>query len=120
MIGLGRPRAELNRRIDARAASLFADGLAAEVRTLLDAGHDPHRPPLTGHGYGEAARYLTGEWSLEEAVSVTARRTRQYAKRQSTWFGRDPRIVWLAAGDRPGDDPALVDEAERLLRPLAG
>ncbi len=118
MIGLGRPRDELNRRIDARAAWLFANGLLIEVQALLAAGHDPRRPPLTGHGYGEAARYLAGEWSLEEAVAVTARRTRQYAKRQSTWFGRDPRIVWLAAGGLAGDHPGLVDEAERLLRPL--
>lgn len=118
IVGLGRPREELNRRIDARAAWLFANGLLGEVQALLAAGHDPRRPPLTGHGYGEAARYLAGEWSLEEAVAVTARRTRQYAKRQSTWFGRDPRIVWLAAGDLPGDDPSLVDEAERLLQPL--
>jgi tRNA dimethylallyltransferase len=120
IIGLGRPREVLNRRIDARASWLFANGLLTEVQALLAAGHDPHRPPLTGHGYGEAARYLAGEWSLDEAVAVTARRTRQYAKRQSTWFGRDGRIVWLAAGDLPGDDRGLVDEAERLLRPLLG
>jgi tRNA dimethylallyltransferase len=119
-IGVGRPREVLYRRIDERAARLFANGLLDEVRTLLAVGHDPSRAPLTGHGYGEAARHLAGEWSLEEAVAVTARRTRQYAKRQSTWFGRDRRIVWLAAGDGAGDDPALVDEADRLLRALLG
>jgi tRNA dimethylallyltransferase len=121
LIGLERPTAVLNGRIDNRAAWLFANGLLDEVRTLLDAGHDPHRAPLTGHGYGEAARYLAGEWSLEEAVAMTALRTRQYAKRQRTWFRRDRRIVWLAAGDGPGDDPVLVAEAARLLdelRPL--
>jgi tRNA dimethylallyltransferase len=108
----------LYQRINERAAWLFANGLLDEVRTLLHAGHDPRRTPLTSHGYGEAARHLAGEWSLEEAVEMTARRTRQYAKRQSTWFGRDRRIVWLSAGDLPGDDPALVDEADRLLREL--
>ncbi len=117
-IGLSRPREVLYRRIDERAAWLFANGLLAEVQALLEAGHDPRRPPLTGHGYGEAARHLAGEWSLEEAVAVTARRTRQYAKRQITWFGRDRRIVWLAAGDLPGDDPGLVEEADRLIRAL--
>jgi tRNA dimethylallyltransferase len=119
-IGISRPREVLYRRIDERAAWLFANGLLDEVRTLLEAGNDPRRAPLTGHGYGEAARHLAGEWSREEAVAATARRTRQYAKRQSTWFGRDRRIVWLAAGDRPGDDPDLVDEADRLLRALLG
>jgi tRNA dimethylallyltransferase len=117
-IGISRPREVLNRRIDERARWLFANGLLEEVRGLLDAGHDPRRAPLTGHGYGEAARHLAGEWSLEEAVEVTARRTRQYAKRQGTWFGRDKRIVWLSAGDLPSDDPTLADEADRLLRAL--
>jgi tRNA dimethylallyltransferase len=118
LIGISRPTEVLNRRIDQRAHWLFANGLVEEVRSLLAAGHDPRQPPLTGHGYGEAARYLAGEWSLEEAVVVTARRTRQYAKRQRTWFRRDPRIVWLEAGDPPGDDPALVAEAARLLEEL--
>ena len=115
LLGLSRPTDVLNRRIDERAGWLFANGLLEEVRALLDAGNDPGRAPLTSHGYGEAARYLAGEWSLEEAVSVTARRTRQYAKRQRTWFRRDPRIVWLDAGDGPADDPRLVAEAAVLL-----
>ena len=118
LIGINRPTEVLNRRIDQRAHWLFANGLVQEVRDLLAAGHDPRQPPLTGHGYGEAARYLAGEWPLEEAVAVTALRTRQYAKRQRTWFRRDPRIVWLEAGDRPGDDRALVAEAGRLLEEL--
>lgn len=118
LIGISRPTEVLNRRIDQRAHWLFANGLVQEVRDLLAAGHDPRQPPLTGHGYGEAARYLAGEWPLEEAVAVTALRTRQYAKRQRTWFRRDPRIVWLEAGDRPGDDRALVAEAGRLLEEL--
>ncbi len=117
-LGISRPRDALHRRIDERARWLFANGLLEEVRALLDAGHDPRRAPLTGHGYGEAARHLAGEWSLEEAVQVTARRTRQYAKRQMTWFRRDKRIVWLPADDLLGDDPALADEADRLLRAL--
>lgn len=117
-LGISRPREVVYRRIDERARWLFANGLLDEVRGLLDAGYDPRRPPLTGHGYGEAARLLAGEWSLEEAVAMTARRTRQYAKRQSTWFGRDRRIVWLPAGDAPANDPSLVNEADRLLRSL--
>jgi tRNA dimethylallyltransferase len=119
LIGVARPTEVLNRRIDERAAWLFANGLIGEVQALLDAGHDPRRAPLTSHGYGEAARHLAGEWSLEEAVAVTARRTRQYAKRQRTWFRRDARIVWLVAGDAPGDDPQLVGAAARLLEGLA-
>jgi len=116
MIGLTRPRDELVRRIDERAASLFAQGLLDEVRHLMTVGTAGHSHPMTGHGYAEAARVLAGEWSIEEAVRVTALRTRQYAKRQLTWFRRDPRIVWIGAGDRAGDDPTLVAEADRVLR----
>jgi tRNA dimethylallyltransferase len=117
MIGLSRPREVLYRRIDERAHTLFeTGGLLDEVRRLHAAGFGAELAPMSGHGYREAARHLAGEWSLEEAIAVTARRTRQYAKRQLTWFRRDPRIVWLAAGDRAADDPGLVDEAARVIR----
>lgn len=118
LIGIDRPTEVLNRRIDQRAQWLFDNGLVEEVRALLAAGHDPNRAPLTSHGYGEAARYLAGEWSLDEAVAVTARRTRQYAKRQRTWFRRDKRIAWLEAGERPADDPDMVAQAQRLLEEM--
>ncbi len=49
-------------------------------------------------------------------MAVTARRTRQYAKRQLTWFRRDPRLLWIPVGDRPGDDPYIVERAEHALR----
>jgi tRNA dimethylallyltransferase len=117
MVGLSRPREVLYRRIDERARALFtADGLLDEVRGLIARGYGADLRPMSGHGYGEAARHLAGEWSIEEAIEVTARRTRQYAKRQLTWFRRDPRIVWLVAGDGPADDPPLVEEADRVIR----
>ncbi|HET9880057.1 MAG TPA: tRNA dimethylallyltransferase, partial [Candidatus Limnocylindria bacterium] len=99
----------------ARARWLFGNGLLDEVLGLLAAGYGPELGPMTGHGYREAARHLAGEWSLEEAIEVTARRTRQYARRQLTWFRRDPRISWLDAGDGPADDPALVERAARSI-----
>jgi len=117
MIGISRPREVIYGRIDERARAMFeSGGLLEEVRTLLDAGLETNLRPMTGHGYREAARHLAGEWSLDQAIDVTARRTRQYAKRQLTWFRHEPRIVWLPAADRPGDDPDLVRDAERLLR----
>jgi tRNA dimethylallyltransferase len=115
-IGIDRPRDVLAARIDARARWLFAHGLLDEVRGLLAAGYGPRLAAMSGHGYREAARHLAGEWSLEEAVEVTARRTRQYAKRQLTWFRRDRRIMWLPAGTQPADAPGRVAEAERLVR----
>jgi tRNA dimethylallyltransferase len=116
LIGLSRPREELYGRIDARARDLFGGGLVEEVAALLDAGFGADLRPMTGHGYREAARLLTGEWTRDQAIDVTATRTRQYAKRQLTWFRRDARIAWLRAGTRAGDDPELVDEADRIVR----
>jgi tRNA dimethylallyltransferase len=117
MLAIERPRELLYRRIDRRTQWMFADGgLLDEVRRLLDAGYGAELRPMTGHGYREAIAHLAGEWSLERAIDVTARHTRQYAKRQLSRFRRDRRIVWLAAGDRPADEPALVQDADRLIR----
>jgi tRNA dimethylallyltransferase len=117
MLAIDRPRELLYRRIDRRTEWMFTDGgLLDEVRRLLDAGYGAELRPMTGHGYREAAAHLAGEWTLERAIEVTARRTRQYAKRQLSWFRRDPRVLWIPAGDRPGDAPDVVDRAEQLLR----
>jgi tRNA dimethylallyltransferase len=116
LIGLDRPREVLYRRIDARAAWIFEHGLLDEVRALRVAGFGPQLHPMTGHGYAEAAGLLAGELTLDEAVATTARRTRQYAKRQLTWFRRDPRLLWLPADDGAADAPEIVERAERVLR----
>ena len=115
-IGLSRPREVLYRRIDDRAERLFAEGLLREVAALLQRGYAPELRPMASHGYAEAARHLAGEWSLDQAIEATARRTRQYAKRQLTWFRRDPRVIWVPAGTMASDEPVLVTDAERLLR----
>jgi tRNA dimethylallyltransferase len=120
LVGLSRPRPVLDRRIEERATRMFRDGLLDEVRRLLDAGYGPELGPMTGHGYREAARHLAGEWSLDEAIAVTVRRTRRYARRQLSWFGRDPRIVWLPARDLSGDDPQIVDRALEVVNRLIG
>ena len=93
---------------------MFAGGLVDEARSLRDAGYGPELPPLSSYGYREAFRVLAGEWTVEQAVAETARRTRQYAKRQGTWFRRDRRIVWLQAGAAPA--AALAEQATELIR----
>jgi tRNA dimethylallyltransferase len=118
LVGIDRPREVLYRRIDDRARRLFASGLLEEVGELMRAGYGPDLRPMTGHGYAEAMRHLKGEWPLEQAIEVTARRTRQYAKRQLTWFRRDARITWLEAGDAPAHE--VVEDALRAFgRPAA-
>ena len=90
-IGLMRPRDELYRRIDARAARMIEDGLVEEVRGLL-----PLRdlPALQTVGYKEIFGYLDGEYGLDWALELIQRNTRRYAKRQMTWWARDKEIKW--------------------------
>lgn len=90
-IGLERPREELYARIDARVDRMMEQGLLEEVRGLL-----PLRdcPALRTVGYEELFDYLDGRTSLDEAVRLIKRNTRHYAKRQLTWWRRDPDIQW--------------------------
>ncbi len=80
------PRAEMDRRIEARAARMVREGLLEEVRALLARGFGPADPGMTGTGYREAAAHLEGRTALEETVLEIARSTRRYARRQLTWF----------------------------------
>ena len=93
-IGLERPRAELYARIDARVGRMLEDGLVEEVRSLL-----PYREcqALQTVGYREIFDYLDGRTGLEEAVDRIRVNTRHYAKRQLTWWRRDPDIRWIPA-----------------------
>ena len=116
LLGVSRPRPVLDARIAQRSVRLFAMGLLDEARALAARGYGPELPALSGHGYREALAVVAGELSLEDAVAITTRHTRQYAKRQMTWFRRDRRIVWLDAGDGPAVD--LAEEAADLVRRL--
>jgi tRNA dimethylallyltransferase len=116
LLGVSRPRPVLDARIAERSVRLFANGLLDEARALAALGYGPELPALSGHGYREALAVLGGTLSLEDAVATTSRHTRQYAKRQMTWFRRDRRIVWLDAGDGPAAE--LADEAAKLIRRL--
>lgn len=107
-IGLDPPRAWLDARIDARVRQMVADGVLAETERLLARGLDPGLPSLSGHGYRHWAAYLRGTLSLEAAIAATARDVRAYARRQWTWFRRDPRIRWV--DPVAGDPLALIEE----------
>ena len=91
-IGLNRSREELYSRIDARVLSMMETGLVDEVRSLL-----PYRDcqALQTVGYREIFDYLDGKIPLEEAVRLIQRNTRHYAKKQLTWWRRDPSIRWI-------------------------
>ena len=90
--GLKRPRPELYARIDARVDRMMEEGLLEEARALL-----PHRslPALNTVGYKELFDYFDGRYDLAEAVRLIKRNTRHYAKKQLTWWARDPSIHWI-------------------------
>ena len=92
---LTRDREELYQRIDARAGQMLQAGFLAEVRDLLAAGYGSHLPPMQGLGYRELASHLTGKSSLPDAMDRLKQRTRNYAKRQLTWFRHEPDVNWL-------------------------
>ena len=94
--GLNPPRAELYERINQRTRSLFEQGLVEEVRSILAQGYPPTVPPFRSHGYRQALDYLEGRISLEEALYHAQTKTRQYAKRQITWFRKEPDVQWFA------------------------
>ena len=96
-----RDREKLYARIDRRAAKMFDDGLADEVRALLDAGVPLDGTAMQAIGYKETAAYLRGEYSLADAVELVQRRSRQYAKRQLTWLRRDDAVRWIRWDDEP-------------------
>lgn len=88
-------RARLYERIDRRVDRMVEQGLVEEVRWLKEHGYDRSLISMQGLGYKELFPYLDGTCSLEEAVEIIKRDTRHFAKRQITWFKREPDVIWL-------------------------
>jgi tRNA dimethylallyltransferase len=94
-LGLLPDRDLLYPRLDARCAWMFNNGLIDEVRHILSLGFSPACKPFESHGYKQTLQLLNGELNLREAVFYAQRNTRNYAKRQLTWFRREPLLVWI-------------------------
>jgi tRNA dimethylallyltransferase len=109
-IGLDPERAVLYERINARARGMFSEGLLEETRDLIARYGRP--PALASLGYRQAAQHLEGELTLEQAIAAASQGHRNYAKRQLTWFRREPEVCWLRGF---GDDPEVRAEAESLV-----
>ncbi|MDP9327108.1 MAG: tRNA (adenosine(37)-N6)-dimethylallyltransferase MiaA [Actinomycetota bacterium] len=97
-VGVALERETLTGRVRRRVDRMLELGLLDEVRELLSAGLGGWLTSTQAIGYAEMTRHLRGELSLEEAVAGIVRRTNNLARRQMTWFLRDPRIRWVAAG----------------------
>jgi tRNA dimethylallyltransferase len=113
-VGLTLERAELARRLRSRAAAMVAAGLEDEVRALLARGYDSSLPAMCGIGYRDFAHVIRGELSRDEAVRRMQRDTIRYAKRQWTWFAREPGLHWLDLALAGGPDGAAALIEARL------
>ena len=115
-LGLNPPRAELYARINRRAAQMFnpptqGGGLVEETAQLL-AQYGPDCRPLTSLGYAQAAALLRGELTGDQAIAAAQQGHRNYAKRQLTWFRKDPTLHWLPGF---GSDPLTIQQASTLV-----
>ena len=107
-IGLAPDRNQLAETIQVRTRRMFEAGLVDEVRGLLRCGLTGAEKPFESLGYKQVLGYLQGRLSLEQAIEATEIETRQYAKRQLTWFRRDVRIRW---SEGFGSDPEISRQA---------
>lgn len=113
IFGLNRPREELYRRIDWRIESMFKDGLIEEVSRLMET--KVSLSAAQALGYKEIMGYLRGEYSQEEAKALLKKNTRQFIRRQLSWFRRDKRIEWIEMTE--GEKPDEI--VERIMQRLS-
>ncbi len=115
-IGVDPPRAALYERLNTRCQRMFDQGLVDEVRRILLLGFRPEVRPLEAHGYRQALQYLRGDCSCQEAILQAQQSTRQYAKRQWTWFNKEPGLEWVKGfGDEPQVQAAVLARVKAHL-----
>jgi tRNA dimethylallyltransferase len=120
-VGLAMDRERLYRRIDERVDRFFAAGLVDEVRALLAAGRPAAANAFKALGYREVAAHVRGERTLEEAIALTRRNTRRYAKRQMTWFRAEAGVTWFVVDtDAPGPFGAPLAHVQGALAARGG
>ena len=112
-VGIDPDRELLAARINARCVRMFESGLLKEVEGILRLGFSEHSKALQSIGYKEAVQCLRGELSEEQAVERTQTATRQYARRQRTWFRREPEVRWI---NDFGDAADVQETAKQHLR----
>jgi tRNA dimethylallyltransferase len=111
LFGLQRPAGDLHARINARVEEMFACGLVEETRGLLQRGLERNQTAMQAIGYRQVVEHLRGERSLAETIDLVKIKTRQFAKRQMTWFRRQLSVKWI-----PVDSATAPDAiAERII-----
>ena len=111
-VGLNPRREALYQRINQRAEEMFSAGLLEETRMLIDR-YGSAAWPLNSLGYKQAMQHLNGELSLEQAIVAAQQGHRNYAKRQMTWFRREPEVHWITEF---GSDPAVQKRIVDLIK----
>jgi tRNA dimethylallyltransferase len=111
-IGLQPPRSALYERIERRVHTMLDRGWLDEVAGLVRSGVPKNSKPFDFIGYSELHAHIEGTVTLAAATKAIAQATRRYAKRQLTWFRKEPLVHWLPGF---GDDPAVIDAAEKLV-----
>ena len=110
-------RQDLYDRIDRRVETMVANGLVDEIQALLNMGIDPKATALQAIGYKEFFGAMAGECSMAEATAQVQQASRKYAKRQLTWFRRNPSIHWLQRSPTEST-PEILEKARQILREI--
>ncbi len=123
LIGLTRERTSLYRRVDDRVELELAKGLVEETKRLMERGYGRQMGSMKGLGYKQMAGYLAGDYDYDEAVRRLKRDTRHFAKRQMTWFRKEPGMQWLPIEEN--ETPAqtadrIVGGVRRFLQAMNG
>lgn len=111
-VGLTLPRGILYDRIAGRVARMMEAGWLGEVAGLLQQGLSPRLPAFQAIGYRQLVRHLEGDGSLEQAVAEIVRETRRFAKRQETWFRKEPDVTWFSAQELKRQIPGVLRHAK--------
>lgn len=109
-------RAKIYEKIERRVDIMLERGLVDEVAHLKEMGYGKELVSMQGLGYKEILSYLDGEISYEEAVYILKRDTRHFAKRQLTWFKREPDVIWLNKPDFAYDDQKILTYMKQILQ----
>ncbi len=120
LIGLQRSRAALYERIEQRIDWQLTHGMVEETRTLLDRGYERHLGAMKGLGYRQIGAYLADEYPYDEMVERFKRETRRFAKRQMTWFRKEPGVVWLSVAEQDGPERTIAQVVGLIERFLDG
>ncbi len=121
LIGLQRQKEELYKRIEERIDWQLAHGMVEETRTLLGRGYGRHLGAMKALGYRQVSAYVAGEYDYPDMARRFKRDTRHFAKRQMTWFRKEPGVVWVSTkGDEPFEHTIgrIVELIDRFLGSL--